>query len=132
MNERKLYPLRGCIMPRKKRSSSVLAKAEQRAAALKSISETLDLSYGLTLESFTTQIEGLRALLAEYNTVLSNLDKAANEITTNERSLSDLCELMLMGVATKYGKNSNEYEMAGGIRKSDRKRPVRTKAGTVV
>lgn len=117
-------------MPRKKRSSNVLAKAEQRAAALKSISETLDLSYGLTLESYTMQIEGLRTQLAEYNTVLSNLDKVANEITTAERALSDLSELMLLGVATKYGKNSNEYEMAGGVRKIDRKRPVRSKSVT--
>jgi hypothetical protein len=27
---------------------------------------------------------------------------------------------MLIGVACKYGKDSLEYEMAGGVRKSDR------------
>jgi hypothetical protein len=27
---------------------------------------------------------------------------------------------MLTGVACKYGKDSSEYEMAGGVRKSDR------------
>ncbi|AUB35926.1 ATPase involved in DNA repair [Nostoc flagelliforme CCNUN1] len=27
---------------------------------------------------------------------------------------------MLLGVAFKYGKDSHEYQMAGGVRKSDR------------
>jgi hypothetical protein len=30
---------------------------------------------------------------------------------------------MLAGVASKYGKDSVEYEKAGGVRKSERKRP---------
>jgi hypothetical protein len=33
---------------------------------------------------------------------------------------------MLAGVAAKYGKDSDEYEKAGGVRKSERKRPTRT------
>jgi site-specific recombinase XerD len=33
---------------------------------------------------------------------------------------------MLTGVATEYGKDSPEYEAAGGVRKSERKKPVRT------
>ena len=39
--------------------------------------------------------------------------------------MRDLNERALDGVASKYGKNSNEYEQAGGTRKSERKRPVR-------
>lgn len=42
-----------------------------------------------------------------------------------EKQLRDLSERMLIAVAAKYGKNSYEYEMAGGVRKSERKRPVR-------
>jgi len=30
-----------------------------------------------------------------------------------------------MGVATKFGKSSDEYEMAGGVKKSERKRSTR-------
>ncbi|MEH2406970.1 hypothetical protein [Nostoc sp.] len=29
---------------------------------------------------------------------------------------------MLLNVASRYGKNSDEYEMAGGTRRSDRKK----------
>lgn len=115
-------------MPRKKRSSPVLEKAEKRAAAIGSIGLTLDLGNGLSLENYNGHIEEVRSLLAEYNMILSNLDRVTNDIAEKERSLSDLSELMLMGVATTYGKNSNEYEMAGGIRKQDRKRPVRKSA----
>jgi hypothetical protein len=32
---------------------------------------------------------------------------------------------MLAGVASKFGKNSDEYEKAGGKKKSERKGPVR-------
>jgi hypothetical protein len=30
---------------------------------------------------------------------------------------------MLAGVVSKYGRDSNEYEMAGGVRTSERKKP---------
>lgn len=35
---------------------------------------------------------------------------------------------MLAAVAAKYGLDSNEYEKAGGTRRSDRKRPSRAAA----
>jgi hypothetical protein len=119
-------------MPRKKRGSIILEKAERRAVALESIHTELDLGSNLTLQLYTTQIDGLRDHLDEYNKLLSNLDRVSNEIIEKERSLRDLSELMLMGVATRYGKSSNEYEMAGGIRKVDRKRPVRSKTAAAV
>jgi hypothetical protein len=36
--------------------------------------------------------------------------------------MDDLTERMLAGVGSKYGKDSTEYEKAGGVRKSERKR----------
>ncbi|WLE97017.1 MAG: hypothetical protein QTN59_20370 [Candidatus Electrothrix communis] len=35
------------------------------------------------------------------------------------KALRDLSSLMLSGVKVKYGRDSNEYEMAGGTRLSD-------------
>jgi len=109
-------------MPRLKRSSKVLAKSERRAAGMASISATLDLGNNLTLPLFNSKVEEVRAKLAAYNTVLSMVDKAYSDILNAERELGDLSEHMLMGVATKYGKGSDEYEMAGGVRKVERKR----------
>ncbi|MBD2056796.1 hypothetical protein H6F88_12365 [Oculatella sp. FACHB-28] len=119
-------------MPRLKRSSTVLDKAERRAAALKSISSSLDLGNGLTIETFSELIQDMQDKLEAYNMALSAVDAAHSKVEEVERSLRNLSEHMLLGVAVKYGKNSVEYEMAGGTRKSERKRPVRkAKVATV-
>ena len=115
------------VMPRQKRSSRVLDKADKRVAALMSIAPDLDLGNDLTLAAYVEQIGTLRERLTLYNTTLSNVDQYHNDVTDLEQTVGDLSEQMLLAVAVKYGKNSNEYEMAGGIRKRDRKRPVRSK-----
>jgi hypothetical protein len=112
-------------MPRLKGSSTVLNNAERRAAGLKSISSSLDLGNGLTIETFDELIQDMQDKLEAYKMALSAVDAARSKVEELERSLRNLSEHMLLGVAVKYGKNSVEYEMAGGTRKSDRKRPVR-------
>ena len=112
-------------MARKKRTSRVLVNAESRNAGLRSIHKDLDLGNGLTLSEYTRLIEDMRTKLSEYNAALSVVDKACNAVHECEQVLRDYSEVMLLGVAAKYGKNSNEYEMAGGVRKSERKRPAR-------
>lgn len=109
-------------MARRKKSSIILEKAERRIAGLRSIDASLDLGNGLTMEAYTQLIEDTRSKLSTYNTTLSSVDKIYSDVLDAEQTLSDFTECMLMGVATKYGKNSNEYEMAGGVRKADRKR----------
>lgn len=112
-------------MTRLKRSSQVLEKAERRCAGLKSINVALDLGGGLTLENYLLLIDGLRSQLASYNESLSIVDRAASTVQDTEQQLRTLSERMLIAVAAKYGKDSYEYEMAGGTRKSERKRPTR-------
>ncbi|NJL37259.1 MAG: hypothetical protein HC840_29260 [Leptolyngbyaceae cyanobacterium RM2_2_4] len=111
-------------MARLKRSSRVLEKAERRFAALKSISSTLDLGNGQTLEAYAQAIESGRRKLEFHNTTLSTADAASTAVTEFEKSLGELSEDMLLGVASKFGKDSLEYEMAGGVRRSERKRPT--------
>lgn len=115
-------------MPRLKRSSKVLDKAERRIAAIKSISATLDLGNGHTVDSFHTMIEATRTKLSDYNSSLSTVDAAQAALVEAEKELMEVTEHVLLSVAAKYGKNSYEYEMAGGTRRSDRKRPVRKTA----
>lgn len=111
-------------MPRLKRSSKVLDKAERRIAAIKSISATLDLGNGHTVDSFNSVIETTRTKLSDYNSSLSTVDAAQATLVEAEKKLMEVTEHILLSVAAKYGKDSYEYEMAGGIRKSERKRPV--------
>ena len=106
-------------------SSASVDKAERRIAGLRSINPALDLGKGLTVEAFTDLIETTRRRVAAYNTTLSLLDADRAAMLEAEKTLMALSEKMLLGVAFEYGKDSAEYEMAGGVRKSQRKRPVR-------
>jgi len=107
---------------RKKTSSSVLDASQARAAGLESIDPQLDLGGGLTHAAFKTTITDTQAKLTAYNTLLSQADEAANQFALAESKLRDQHDRMLAGVAARYGRNSDQYEMAGGTRRSDRKR----------
>jgi hypothetical protein len=74
------------------------------------------------LQNMTQLIELLRTKIDAYNTALAVIDSSKTEITELEKNLGELTEKMLIGVAFKYGKDSREYEMAGGVRKSERVR----------
>jgi hypothetical protein len=63
-----------------------------------------------------------------YNTLLSTLDQSLNTLKADEKILNNWNERILNGVASKYGKDSSEYEQAGGVRKSERKKPVKKPA----
>ena len=54
-----------------------------------------------------------------YNNLLSNADAAGNQIDHLEREVRDLNERIFTGVATIFGRDSDEYEMVGGARKSE-------------
>ena len=118
-------------MSRAKRSSRILEQAERRAAAMRSIDANLDLGNGLKLADYNQLIQAVREDIAAYNETLSLADKGSHQVKEGERKLRDLTELMLVGVAAKYGKNSAEYEMAGGTRKSARKKPVQREGDAV-
>ena len=57
-----------------------------------------------------------------YNTALSTIDDLYSICIAQIDVIRDWNERVLTGVATKYGKNSSQYEMAGGKRKSERKK----------
>ncbi|MBH8573673.1 hypothetical protein I8752_11715 [Nostocaceae cyanobacterium CENA369] len=120
-------------MPRQKRTSRVLEKAELRSASLKSIDPSMNFGDVRNMQNLTQVIEQLRTTIDAYNTALSVIDSSKTEIDQLEKTLADLTDKMLIGVAFKYGKDSREYEMAGGVRKSERIRrsiASRLKAGT--
>ncbi|MDZ8184013.1 MAG: hypothetical protein RMX96_04015 [Nostoc sp. ChiSLP02] len=112
-------------MVRAKRNSRVLGKAETRLASVKSINPILDVGEGLTVKDYTDRIEKLRKSLEAYNTTLSTIDILLTQIVENEEDLADYSEKFLRGIAYKFGSNSYEYKMAGGTRKSERKRTGR-------
>jgi CII-binding regulator of phage lambda lysogenization HflD len=109
-------------MSRMKKTVSHVEQAVTRLAALKSIDVKMDMGNGLDIPKYETAIKDLQTKLERYNTTLSMVDEQLNQVQVSELTLRDLSERMLAGVASKYGKNSDEYEKAGGKKKSERRR----------
>jgi hypothetical protein len=109
-------------MSRIKKGSKILEKAEMRLAGIQSINRSLNLGNGLSVEEFNALIEETRSKLLAYNSALSAIDKARNDVLDLEKKLGDYTENILLGVASRFGKKSDEYEMAGGVRKDRRRR----------
>jgi len=109
----------------KQRVSPTLKKATTRANKLAEIKPNLVLGSSMTLANFQKKVQAAQAALDHYNGLLTQADLESDQFDDLEAELKDLSERMLTGVATEYGKNSPEYEAAGGVRKSERKKPVR-------
>ncbi|MEH2291964.1 hypothetical protein [Nostoc sp.] len=109
-------------MARRKRNSSVLERGDRRIESLQSISVELDFGEGLTIQAYSTTINDLRSKLAAYNTALSSIDKLADDVKNAEQAVITMSEKMLLGVGSRYGKTSQEYEMAGGMRRGNTKK----------
>ncbi|MBW4440877.1 MAG: hypothetical protein KME10_06520 [Plectolyngbya sp. WJT66-NPBG17] len=113
-------------MPRQKRTSRILEKAELRISGLKAVDPMMDFGDSRSLVQMSVQMGRLRDRIEDYNRALAEIDSSKREIDELEKSLADLTDRMLIGVAFKYGKDSRQYEMAGGMRKSDRIRKSST------
>ncbi|MCP6759551.1 MAG: hypothetical protein NHB32_12460 [Fischerella sp. CENA71] len=109
-------------MTRQRRTSRILEKAQLRSSGLKAIDANMDFGDTRNLQNMTQLMEQLRTKIDAYNTALVVIDSSRTEIQELEKNLGELIDKMLIGVAFKYGKNSVEYEMAGGVRKSERVR----------
>ena len=103
-----------------KRSSRILEKAQKRASGMQAIDPNLDFGNSNSLQNMLQIIEELRNKINSHNTALAGIDASKTDIDNLEKTLSVVCENMLMSVAGKYGKNSPEYVQAGGVLKSDR------------
>jgi hypothetical protein len=109
----------------RKRTSLVLEKAQKRADGIKAITTPLSLGGVLTLKDYQDKMAAVQAKLSAYNTALAEADHINDDLVALEKELSDLSERMLTGIASQFGKDSPEYELAGGVRRSERKKPAR-------
>ncbi|MBD2461812.1 hypothetical protein H6G89_12205 [Oscillatoria sp. FACHB-1407] len=117
-------------MPRRKRNSAPLQRTKRRLESILSIHPNLDLGGGLTTEAYAATINDLEIKLAAYNTALSAIDKLADDVKAAEQTATEMSEKMLLGIGSRYGKTSQEYEMAGGARRRSRRRSIRHTATT--
>ncbi len=113
-------------MPRSRKAATpIMIKADTRLANCQSIDPTLDLGNSLTNKTLETALTNSRTELDKYNGLLADADAQLNVFNATEKILKDVNERMLEAVGVKFGKDSDEYEKAGGVRKSERKKAVR-------
>ncbi len=110
-------------MARKRRTSQVLETSRQRLAGLKSIEAEPNFGGDLTVAAFTAKINSFTTKLATYNQHVAALDDEQNAIDAEEDELRDWNSRWLSAIEAQHGRDSSEYELAGGTRTSDRKKP---------
>jgi len=111
-------------MARLRRTSRDLEAARQRLAGLKSINPAPDFGSALSLTVYETMITAFGGRLENYNQQVAALDDLQNGLEADEETLHDMNKRMLSAVEAHYGPDSSEYELAGGTRVSERKRPT--------
>ncbi|BAU12130.1 hypothetical protein LEP3755_26590 [Leptolyngbya sp. NIES-3755] len=109
-------------MPRQKRSSQVLTKAEIRIAGLNAIDPNLDFGKDRSVFQLVLLSNKLRSKLTALNEAVAVADATRNEVEELEKQVQQLSDQLLTGVGFEYGKDSQEYKTAGGVRIRDRVR----------
>ncbi|MGI4743014.1 MAG: hypothetical protein ACRYG7_48300 [Janthinobacterium lividum] len=109
------------------RESANLQAATKRMNGLKAIdpSGALDLGNGYSIPSYQAEMDEVKTKLDSYNKARKELDALKHQLDMAEKALSTKSSAMLTAVGLKYTKDSNEYEQCGGVRASERKKPVR-------
>lgn len=101
-------------MTYQKRRSTILEKAQARLRGLQSTRSAVNLGNGLTLQDYAASIETSITRLEAHNLVLAEADRTRIELAEAETSVSALSSRVLSAIAAMYGRDSKEYEMAGG------------------
>lgn len=91
-------------MAYRRKSSEIIAEAQERAGNLRAIDPNLDLGNNLTLAAYDAKISESQTALDAYNGLLAQADAAGNDFRAVEKQLRDLSSQMLSGVKVKYGR----------------------------
>ena len=110
------------------RDSAALSKAELRLTSLKTIDPNLDLGDGVSAAELIAKIESTRQALQERNSTVTLLKQLARTLRSQETDLEELNQRIENGVASKYGKKSDQYYMLTGKSPNPRKSSKRSES----
>ncbi len=105
------------------RMSPTLDDGLRRLERIRAIDPLPNFGTGFSISEYETSLNELKTVLGSYNTAIATVDQLLTQLKMKEKSIRDLRERLLTAIAFIYGKDSDEYVAAGGIRKSERKRP---------
>jgi uncharacterized protein YukE len=118
-------------MPYKKKISKTIEKAKIRISGMKSLEPALDMGNGLSVEAYSAAIQDTEQRIEAYNTAVSTISQLSSAAEKAEKDLATLSERMLSTVAGRYGRTSDEYAMAGGTKRTNRRRATKKKPETL-
>jgi hypothetical protein len=110
-------------MARKRRTSAPLETTRQRLAGLKQINPAPDFGGNLNAAGGEAIVTDLTDELDGYNQDNAALDERQNVVDRKEDAAGDWAKRVLAAIGARYGTDSSEYEMVGGTRTSERKKP---------
>jgi hypothetical protein len=112
-------------MRRSKKTSEPIILSKKRSSGIKSIDENLDLGDGLSVTNFDSEINNTEKALEKYNEALAETEAKRIAFIKAEDALREFSLRFIRGIEAKFGSDSVEFGKAGGVRKSERKHPVR-------
>lgn len=83
----------------------------------------------VTLAQLKTLVEALRAQRSQLEDLRAQVAVLVNDTDAKAVSISDITTRARSGIRAVFGPNSNEYELAGGTRASERRTRKSTKGG---
>ena len=101
----------------------LLQEAGKVKEALEKISRPLP--GGISAKAAVQAIALLNDAVAKLDSLNAEQRKLVNEKGATAKALSDFITKARLAIKVECGDDSSEYEMAGGTRKSERKKPVR-------
>ena len=110
-------------MGRQRKANTITMKdASKRIAGLQAIDPALDFGNDKSIVKYQEMLTNAETALNTYNTKLAELDELLNDFNGANKLLGAYNTEMLSAVKAMYGRDSNEYEQAGGTRFSERKK----------
>jgi len=102
--------------------SPTLDDGWRRLERIKAIDPPPNFGTGFGIADYEANLNELKVCLGSYNTSIGATDQFLTQLKMKEKSVRDMRERILTAIAFIYGKDSDEYVAAGGIRKSERKK----------
>jgi hypothetical protein len=101
----------------------LLQEAGQVREALEKIDKPLP--GGVSVKAATEAISSLNSAVSKLDNLNAEKSRLVNQKTGAARFLRDFITKARLAIKVECGDDSSEYEMAGGTRKSERKKPIR-------
>jgi len=106
-------------MYKKRSRSRSLEIGLNRSTGFQEIDGNIEFSEGFTKESYEQLVFDTLQSLQKYNAALMRADHAKRLFEQKERELADANERVKAGIVSLYGRDSYEYTLLGGVRKSE-------------